>query len=132
MSEYSVVGLGYSALAVPVSLESATESLNSKVDISGAASPDVVESRSQCLAVSIVVDRTLEGIGGETCWISPSRDNDNEDTSVTENFVSLQENIQVQSGQWLDDSVDGGDHSFEIGKSSTQSQGRVQLPGGIF
>ena len=132
LSEYSVVGLGYSALAVPVSLESATESLNSKVDISGAASPDVVESRSQCLAVSIVVDRTLEGIGGETCWISPSRDNDNEDTSVTENFVSLQENIQVQSGQWLDDSVDGGDHSFEIGKSSTQSQGRVQLPGGIF
>ena len=131
-SEYSAFGLSYSALADAKSIEASAQASVPKVDISGAASPDVVESRSQASPVSLGVDRTLNGIGGESCWISPSRDNDNEDTSETENFVPLKENIQVQSGQWRDDSVDGGDHSFEIGKAADQTQGRVQLPGGIF
>ena len=100
-----------------------------RIDISGAANAEDTESLSEASSLVVGVDRVGEGVGGETCWVSPSRDNDNEDTADTENFVDGQGNLNVYGPVlWVDDVGDGGDHAFKI----TTTQRLVNLPGDIF
>lgn len=124
-SETSEADIFYSADASLSSVQSSSQSKDVKLDLSGAANPDEVDVVSQAQSVSVVADRVLDGLGGETTWVSASRDNDNEDTASTENFVSGKANLTVGSGQWKDDLNDGGDHSFSDGS-------QINIPGGLF
>jgi hypothetical protein len=123
-SSIESVSLGVSFAASVQSVQSSSVSQEAKVDISGAANSDNVKVSAECSTVSITADRVIEGIGGETYWVSASRDNDNEDTASTDIFVDGKANLTVTPGQWLGDTNDGGDHAFDAGT-------RITIPGGL-
>lgn len=124
-SEVSDADITYSAEASPNNAQSVAECRQVKLDLSGAANADEIDVVAEAQSVTITADRVLEGLGGETTWVSASRDNDNEDTTSTENFVSGEANLTVGSGQWKNDLNDGGDHSFGDGS-------QINIPGGLF
>lgn len=114
-------GIGLS----PDSSQSSSQNQRVNLDLSGAANSNSVRVNAECESVNLNPDRVLEGLGGETSWVSASRDNDNEDTAATEDFVDGNSDLTVQSSQWQDDAGNGGDHAF-----ITSSE--VQISGDLF
>ena len=114
-------GIGLSA----DSSQSSSQSQRVNLDLSGAANAESLRVNSECQSVNLDPDRVLEGLGGETSWVSASRDNDNEDTAATEDFVDGNSDLTVQSGQWQDDAGNGGDHAFV-------TSNEVQISGDLF
>lgn len=117
-----------SAKAACDSSQSAAQCSGLYIDVDGAANIPSLQSSAICEDVNLGVDKVGLGLGGESCWLSASRDNINIGTGETDNFAQYQPNLSVEPNQWVQDTNNGGDHAFTVNYSAQI----VNLPDGIF